>query len=245
MTDTSYCRDSLPGLINCGTVLGDSFREAGRDYGFEDIEASYAKYKEFKSTWHKCGKDITFQISDYLNGARPEVLGDFARSLYDRISHRTARCQYSPCLRSYLESEEFVRRNQPLYVRRSRNMSRSATGRHYDLQETYRSLVARGLVPPSDDASLNWTVSGNRMRVGYCSVLMRVVAISSLLDNEKVPSYVHEYVLYHELLHLEDGLSIDGRHHTPDFKRRERKHPMWQESEEWLRKLAARKVDLS
>jgi hypothetical protein len=35
-----------------------------------------------------------------------------------------------------------------------------------------------------------------------------------LLDNEKVPDFVHEYVLYHELLHLEDGLS-DGHRTSP------------------------------
>ena len=73
---------------------------------------------------------------------------------------------------------------------------------------------------------------------------LREQAISSLLDNEKVPDFVHEYVLYHELLHLEDGLSDGRRHHTPEFKARERQHPRWKESEEWLRKLAARKVDL-
>ena len=74
---------------------------------------------------------------------------------------------------------------------------------------------------------------------------MRVVAISSVLDNEKVPDFVHEYVLYHELLHLEDGLGAGRRHHPASFRARERMYPRWRESEDWLKRLAARKVDLS
>jgi hypothetical protein len=245
MTDTSFFHQGTLTTTGGEDTLDGTFRDIGRSYGYDDISADFASYKEFKSTWQRCGKKITFLISDYLGDAKPEVLGDFARSLFDRIARRTPACLYGPRLKAYLHSDEFVRRNQATYVRRSRNMSRSPQGRHYDLKETYEALMARGLVPPSEDASLNWTISGNRMRVGYCSVLMRVVTVSSLLDHEKVPSFVHEYVLYHELLHLDDGLSDGRRHHTPEFKLRERQHPQWRESEEWLHRLAARKVDLS
>jgi hypothetical protein len=245
MTDTSYCRQGTATPIANDDTLNSAFKSIGRNYGYDQIDADFASYKEFKSTWERCGNKVSFQISDYLGDARREVLADFAEALFDRIARRGRTCLYGPRLKAYLESDEFVRRNQSTYVRRSRNMNRNSRGQHYDLKETYETLVARGMVPPSDDASLNWTINGNRMRVGYCSVLMRVVAVSSLLDHEKVPAFVHEYVLYHELLHLDEGLSEGRRHHTLEFKLRERQHPKWQESEEWLRRLAAHKVDLS
>jgi hypothetical protein len=245
MTDITYLGEGGTKLEGFEDVLDSTFRTMGTAYGYDRVQADFAPYKEFKSTWQRLGKEVSFEISDYLGGARPEVLGDFAQALYDRIERRTPACVYSPRLKAYLESDDFVRRNQAAYIKRSRNLTKSAHGRHFDLQETYGRLVDGGIVSPSKGVSLNWTRSDNRMRVGYCSVLMRVVAISSLLDNEKVPDFVHEYVLYHELLHLEDGLSDGHRHHPPEFKVRERQHPKWRESEEWLRKLAARKVDLT
>ena len=244
MTDTSYCREEA-GLIAERADLGTTFRSIGTTYGYEEIEADFASYKEFKSTWRKCGKSVSFQISDYLGGADTWVLGDFARSLYTRISKNGPPQIYSDRLRAYLESPEFVARNQPTYLRRSRNLSRTPSGRVYDLKETYESLLARGMVREFDHASLNWTRGGNRLRVGYCSVLMKVITISSVLDNEKVPDFVHEYVLYHELLHLEDGLGVGPRHHPASFRARERMYPRWRESEDWLKRLAARRVDLS
>ena len=167
--------------------------------------------------------------------------GPFTR----RIARNGPPQSYSERLSGYLQSPEFVARNQPIYLKRSRNLSRTPAGQVYDLKETYQSLLARGMVRQCDEASLNWTKSGNRLRVGYCSVLMKVVTISSVLDHEKVPDFVHEYVLYHELLHLEDGLGVGRRHHPASFRARERLYPRWRESEDWLKRLAARKVDLS
>ncbi len=245
MTDSSYCQEEAAGLIADIGDLDNTFRSVGTTYGYEDIDADFASYKEFKSTWRRCGKKVSFQISDYLEGANTWVLGDFARSLYARIARNGPPQSYSDRLSGYLQSPEFVARNQPIYLKRSRNLSRTPAGRVYDLKETYESLLARGMVKRCDEASLNWTKSGNRLRVGYCSVLMRVVTISSVLDNEKVPDFVHEYVLYHELLHLEDGLGAGRRHHPASFRARERMYPRWRESEDWLKRLAARKVDLS
>ncbi|MBI0583411.1 MAG: M48 family metallopeptidase [Methanomassiliicoccus sp.] len=244
MTDTIYHQAGAATPI-AGNDLETAFKAVGTRFGYDEVRVDYASYKEFKSTWRRCGTKISFEVSDYLRNAPLEVLVDFAHALYERIERRSSVCHYSDRLKAYLESDVFVGRNQATYVKRSRNLTRSPRGRHLDLRETYEALVARGMVPPSEGASLNWTRSENRMRVGYCSVLMRVVAISSLLDNEKVPDFVPEYVLYHELLHLDDGLSEGRRHHTPEFRLRERQHPQWRESEDWLKRLAARRVDLA
>ena len=82
MTDTSYCQEGATGLITDIGDLDNTFRSVGTTYGYEDIDADFASYKEFKSTWRRCGKKVSFQISDYLEGANTWVLGDFARSLY-------------------------------------------------------------------------------------------------------------------------------------------------------------------
>ncbi len=55
------------------------------------------------------------------------------------------------------------------------------------------------------------------------------IEINSILCSKDIPSYVIEYVLYHEMLHFE--LKIG---HTPEFKRYEAMHPKYEEAEQIL-----------
>ncbi len=219
-----------------------TFQSLGLANGYDDVEAEFAPFKEFKSTWKRSGHSVRFQISDYLRGADRRVLEDFANSLYGCLTGEGPRGIYSDSLIAWMGSKDFVNRNQPIYLKRSRNLTLDHHGQVYDLQDAYLSLREQGLVRACPDAVFNWTVRENRRRVGYCSVLMKVVAVSSILDSVDVPSYVSEYVLYHELLHIEDGMRPNRRHHDKNFRNRERLHPRWRESEEWLRRLASRPV---
>jgi hypothetical protein len=217
--------------------LDSIFRTVGTSRGYE-AEAAFAANKEFKSCWWRWGHSVRFEVSDYLRGAPKSVVDSFARTLFDRVGCKAAPI-FTAELRSYLESEEFLVAKQPLYIKRSRNITRSAAGHKYDLNALLDSLVDQGLVKRPPSAYLTWTSKPNTARVGYCSVLMNVVCVSSALDRESVPSYVPEYVLYHELLHLEDGLREGERHHGPVFCAKERRHPMWAEAETMLRRIHA------
>lgn len=222
-------------------IMEMAFQEVGRRYGFSEVEASFYPFKEFKTTWQRLGGKAGFKVTDYLKGAEEGVLQDFASSLFTRIQqHR--REVYTPKVRNYLGSEEFVRKNQEKYLRRSRNLTLTALGDHYDLGVLLNSLRRRGLVENGEGTFITWTDRPNRFRMGYCSLLMRVVAISSALDTALVPDFVAEYVLYHEMLHLRLGTDSLRSYHDAEFKRLERRHPRWREAESWLKKVASNVV---
>ena len=46
-----------------------TFQSLGLANGYDDVEAEFAPFKEFKSTWKRSGHSVRFQISDYLRGA--------------------------------------------------------------------------------------------------------------------------------------------------------------------------------
>ncbi len=97
--------------MNQEQAMLDAFQETGRRYGFVDIEASYYPFKEFKTTWQRIGSKASFKVTDYLMGAEEEVLRDFAACLFTRIQ-RQRREVYTPRVRDFLRSEEFVKLNQ-------------------------------------------------------------------------------------------------------------------------------------
>jgi predicted metal-dependent hydrolase len=218
--------------------LRESFNRAGSQMGYANVDATYRPFKEFKTTWSRTGDSAVFLVTDYLRGAPKTILEEFAASLFARARAKGRGERYSETVRQYLRSEEFVSRNRPLYLARSRNLAYSMRGRYHDLRDSYDRLLSSGLLPHVPNTYITWTARPNKNRLGYCSLLMRTVAISSGLDKAEIPSFVTDYVLYHELLHMQEGATFTGRHHTPAFLARERLYPRWQEAEDWLRKAS-------
>ena len=69
--------------------------------------------------------------------------------------------------------------------------------------------------------------------------------ISITLDHPKIPSYLVEYIMYHELLHKALGLKItNGRRysHHKDFLKAEARFQHYAEAKEWLSHLSNRKL---
>ena len=67
-----------------------------------------------------------------------------------------------------------------------------------------------------------------------------VVQLNRSLDDPRVPGFVIDFVMYHELLHKQLGYTMVGgrrRVHTPEFRRREREFEHVQESKDFLDRL--------
>ena len=219
-------------------LLQDCFNRIGAEHGFNDVHASWERFKEFKATWTRCSDRAELHITDYMKGAGPELISDLAQGIFGKMGRGGARDIYSERLRRHFVSQDFIQRNQPLYLRRSRNLAYRKNGQVYDLGTLYDDLLDTGLVSKVPSSYITWTKGENRQRVGYCSVIMRVVAISSVLDRKEVPSFVPGYVLYHELLHLENGLRF-GSYHDREFRAKEALHPYHAEAERWLRRITS------
>ncbi|MEI6797157.1 MAG: M48 family metallopeptidase [Methanomassiliicoccales archaeon] len=225
-------------MIQDDNTLAQAFEKAGGNMGYETVKANYHPFKEFKTTWMRSGVTAEFKVSDYMRGADPALLEEFAQCLLGRICLKGHKERYTEPLREYLKSETFVSRNRPLYLARSRNLAYSMRGRAHDLRESYDRLLSSGLIAPVPNTYMTWTSRPNKQRLGYCSMLMRTIAISSNLDKAEVPAFVADYVLYHELLHMKTGMTFSGRYHDDAFRAMERRFPRWQEAEGWLTRLA-------
>lgn len=221
--------------MSTDSKLRESFRNAGADYGYDDVDAEFTAFKELKIKWQRSRGRAEFKVSDYLADADPSVIEDMARSLFSRMTGGTR--DYPESMKSWVTSEDFVKNKQPLYLRRSRNLTRSHKGNERDLNDSVRRLEELGLIKMEDDVFITWTREPNVRRVGYCSVIMKVIAISSIFDNDMIPEFVLDYVVYHEFLHVMSGFDPAGRKHGPEFNRKESLYPKQKEAEEWMKRL--------
>jgi hypothetical protein len=217
-------------------LLKQAFRDAGKEYGYDNVGAEFVAFREFKVRWQRSYKWVSFNVSDYMMDAPGEVIEALARTLFGRIAGKKD-VPYSEEMIAWSTSKDFVRCKQPVYLRRSSGLTRSPKGEVRDLEDSMSRLVDAGLAEKDPDLVLTWMKEKNLRKVGYCSVLMKVIAISPALDNAEVPEFVLDYVVYHEYLHASGGMKVFGRPHDPDFKRNEKKYPKYAEAEHILQTL--------
>jgi hypothetical protein len=85
--------------------------------------------------------------------------------------------------------------------------------------------------------TLTWSARRTYRILGHHDSTHNTIVLSRSLDDRSVPRFVVEYVLFHEMLHIaHPAKHVNGRryHHTPAFRRDERKFAYYEEAESWI-----------
>lgn len=182
------------------------FQAVGKRHGFDESTAEFSPFKDFKVKWTRTYKWISFEVCDYLSDAPDEVIKSLANTIFDKICGGTD-AGYGSEFTDWIGTNEFIRLKQPLYVRRFRGLSLDSAGANRNLKDSYGRLVAKGLVPEDDAVYLGWATFPSSKVVGKSSVIMKVVAMSDVLDSLDIPDDVMDYCLYSQLSHIGMGFN--------------------------------------
>ncbi|GAA6615997.1 M48 family peptidase [Scytonema sp. NUACC26] len=119
-------------------------------------------------------------------------------------------------------------------------IAETSTGKHYNLDKLFDKVneeyFAAKLVKPR----LTWSKIHTYRKFGHYEPARDRVVMSLTLDDDRIPEFVVEFVLYHELLHKYHGAKlVNGRRmvHTSEFRTSERQFRLYKEAEEWLREI--------
>jgi predicted metal-dependent hydrolase len=117
-------------------------------------------------------------------------------------------------------------------------------GSTYNLQSIYNRLN-RSYFGGKLNLLITWygepdAKAGAKCTLGMYLDWVKLVKIHKLLDSPKVPLYVIEYVIYHEMVHAVYPIYKDekgrNRIHSREFKDLEKRFKYFSEAQEWLNK---------
>jgi hypothetical protein len=117
----------------------------------------------------------------------------------------------------------------------------TAQGHAYNLETIFHTVRQDYFDAAFQKPQLAWSKSFTHRKYGHYEPARDRVVLSCTLDDSNIPSYVAEFVMYHELLHKRHGeVWVNGRQrvHTPAFRRDERQFKQYDLAEAFLQKLA-------
>ena len=120
---------------------------------------------------------------------------------------------------------------------RGKKIVTSARGDVYDLSEIFDELNRAYFKETLPKPVLSWSARRTYRILGHHDAAHETVVVSRSLDDKKVPRYVVEFVVFHEMLHIFHPTEHrDGRryNHTPAFRRNERKFRHYEKAESWI-----------
>lgn len=177
------------------------------------------------------------ELSDYLQDAPDAVLRDTCKSI---VAWSRGRKYTTPeSLYKYVRTPEFIVSCRPKYLKRCRSLMQTQQGRSKNLIDSVERLMDAGLVYEDDirNSYYTWAEHMAKYRFGQCNQTFRVVTVNPVLDDDRVPDEILDYVVYHETLHLRQDTSKLRRPHNAQFRSWEHQFPDYDKAEQYLRNI--------
>jgi hypothetical protein len=221
--------------------LDGIFQEVNVGLGKGEVSAEFYPYRELKHTWKGSARRLRFRISDYVDRSPEGVLVSLAWYLLCRASGVECPAGEDTRYHDYAWSRELWEPKRETYFQRAKNLNFHSVGKVRDLSHVFEYVNSFYFAGKLRRPALAWSSESPSTRLGFYFQPLDLLAANRALDSERVPRYVLEFVVYHEILHgVRRPLPGTRRrvHHDREFKLREREFTMYSEAEKWLSEIA-------
>ncbi|MFH1742548.1 MAG: hypothetical protein ABIH23_26385 [bacterium] len=200
---------------------------------------SFYGYNSLKSTIRQQKSGVAIRVSHLLLDAPKEVLGGVLHTLLARFHGRPVPKERCKAYDEFCRRPEIEDRMHRLRKMRGRKILVGTKGEVRDLDDAFKRINETYFAGRIPKPTLTWSPGASRRTMGYYDNEFNTIVISSRLDSNRVPLYVLDYIMYHELLHIVCPIRSSGRRrkiHTQEFKRRERQYPDFDRAVRWIGK---------
>lgn len=205
-----------------------------------EIEVRFFKFANVNNTVRLREDRLLFRISDLLEGAPESVLHAIAHILIAKIYRKEIDSVQAARYRRYVGSKAITEKAHLLRQMRGRKRIDGPVGNVYHLDEIFEELNARffhGLMARPD---MTWSRNHARNLLGHYDPAHNAIVVSKVFDDLRVPRYVVEYIVYHEMLHLKHPVKLKGSRrcvHPKHFQEEEKLFPKLEEAKRFLKVL--------
>jgi predicted metal-dependent hydrolase len=227
-------RDGLTELFQ------QSYRELRPRSEIPELRVEFFRFANVNNTIRLREGKLLVRISDLLEGAPEYVLKAIAHILLTKMYRKPVEREHAARYRRYVSGQHMSRKAHLVRQMRGRKRIVSALGHAYDLESIFDELNTRFFYGLLARPQLTWSSERARNRLGHYDPAHNAIVISRVFDHPRVPRYVVEYILFHEMLHLRHPVKLRGSRrcvHPPEFQAEENTFPQLEQAKQFLNKL--------
>jgi predicted metal-dependent hydrolase len=216
------------------------FRELKPRTPVPDLTIEFCRFANADSFISLKEGRLHVRISDLLAGAPAPVTEALAHILLGKLYRKPIARMYSHRYRLYLNRRDVRRQAQLVRQIRGRKFISGPQGEYYNLDEIFERLNRQYFDGLMGRPQLGWSRGKSRSMLGHFDPSHNAIIISRIFDQKGVPAIALEYVMFHEMLHLQHPVDHTGmrrRVHTKEFRDAEKKFPRLKEAKEALKRL--------
>lgn len=179
-------------------------------------------------------------ISDLLRDAPSPVIESLLWILLSKLYRRPIPAESQQCYREYINREELRQDLGTMRQARGRKQIAAPAGVCFDLAEVFETVNQQHFAGIVSRPQLGWSPQRARTLLGHYDPHHHAIVLSRLLDHPRVPRLVVDFVMYHEMLHIQIPVVQRGARrsiHPPEFRAAERQFPAYAEAKAFLKRL--------
>ena len=191
----------------------------------------YYSSQLFQARYQPPRLEITFH--EGFIGAPPQIIDNIIK-----IALRLSSDELLKQVRHYSHSEAF---QEIATLLGEMSAAVAQRGKVYDLDEVFDCVNKTYFGSQLSRPNLVWGDRLTRRKYGHYQPLEDTLLISRTLDNNFIPRYFIEFIMYHELLHKALGAKfVNGRRyvHTSEFRAAEKKFKKYDKAQAYMTQLA-------
>jgi hypothetical protein len=221
-------------------IFQESYRELRLRTPVPELNIEFFAFANVTSTIRLRNGKLLVRLSDLLEGAPEAVLESIAHILLAKIYRQPIVREHSTRYRRYVGSSEIRRKAHLIREIRGRKRISTARGNLYNLEPIFEDLNTRFFYGLLARPQIAWSRDRSRTRLGHYDPARNTIVVSRVLDDPRVPHYVVEYIVYHEMLHLRHPVKLCGSRrsvHSLEFQAEEKLFPRLDQAKQFLRQL--------
>ena len=228
----------MPGDLE--QIFRDSFRELRPLTPVPELRIEFFSFANINHTIRLRRGRLLVRLSDLVEGAPENVLRAIAHILLAKMYRAPIDRIHVRRYRHYLSTEPMTRKAHLIRQLRGGKRMASPRGGTYDLEAIFEDLNVRFFHGLLARPQLAWSSGRARHRLGHYDPAHNAIVVSRLFDHPRVPKYVVEYIVYHEMLHLKHPVKVRGSRrsvHPPEFHAEEKLFDRLRAAKDFLKQL--------
>jgi len=208
------------------------------------VQASFEKYAGLKAKVELKDGKIIAKVSDGFENAEREVLVGLALTLLGGMFRKKIENAYTKAYKEFSTRESSSEYHDTLRKLRGHKKNLDPKGKYYNLTPIRDTLFilyphVLGEMPKPD---IGWSEKKSKRVLGFHDGAFNAITINRILDSERIPLYVLQHVVFHELLHckhkvlFQRGESMRRTVHPKAFKDDEKKFALAEKAEDWIQR---------